>query len=607
MKRWLGATLAALTICGSARAEEPPVTLAAPPTQLGARYSRYEQDSIDRALARLGASVEQSPEGKTLEDVQVMPLDVFEKRDFMPNFVLGLVNWFHVTSRPYVIEREVLVAKGQPFRQALVDETARNLRGLEQLSVVLCVPLRGSTPDKVKLLVITKDVWSLRLNSDYLVAGGKLQYLLLQPSEQNFLGSHQSLLANFILDPATYTFGGRYIVPRVAGSRIQLDASASAILDRSTGKVEGGYGTFLYGQPLYSTQTRWAWDGKISIRNDIRRRFIGGELATFPAGVEGGVPYKYRRDLVSGHFEVVRSFGSEVKNDVMVGFGASRNVYRAPSELAAATPEVQKAFVTQVMPVSDTQIGPYFELHSHINRYLTLLDFNTLGLQEDFIAGHDAYLRLTPVSTALNSSRSFLGVYASLAYTIPIGDGLARAFVESHNELTSSGVPDGSIELGVRLASPRTPAGRLHFDARFLDRYANYLNAKSTLGGDTRPRGYASSAFQGKDFVAASLEFRSRAAQILGCQLAGAAFLDTGDAFDGFADMKLKQSAGLGLRVLFPQLDRVVMRVDLGFPFQTCPTGKCSYTTDVMPKTHAPDVVLTFRQAFGMPVLPAND
>ena len=90
-------------------------------------------------------------------------------------------------------------------------------------------------------------------------------------------------------------------------------------------------------------------------------------------------------------------------------------------------------------------------------------------------------------------------------------------------------------------------------------------------------------------------------------QLAGAAFLDTGDAFDGFADMKLKQSAGLGLRVLFPQLDRVVMRVDVGFPFQTCPTGKCSYTTDVMPKNHAPDVVLTFRQAFGMPVLPAND
>ncbi len=606
MKRWLGALLAALAISGSARADEPKVTIAAPPTQLGDRYSRYEQDSIDRALARLGASVEPSPEGKILEDVQVMPLDVFEKRDFMPNFVLGLVNWFHVTSRPYVIEREVLVAKGQPYRQYLVAETARNLRALNQLSVVLCVPLRGSSPDRVKLLVITKDVWSLRLNSDYLVAGGKLQYLLLQPSEENFLGTHQSVLANFILDPATYTFGGRYLIRRVAGSRIQLDASASAIVNRDSGKVEGGYGTFLYGQPLYSTQAKWAWNGRLTLRNDIRRRFVGGVLDKFPFGDKDGVGYQYRRDLVSGRFEVTRSFGTPFKNDVTLGFGASRNVYRPPAELASATPEVQRAFLTQAMPVSDTQIGPYVELHAHRNRFVTVLDFNTLGLQEDFRAGHDAYLRLTPISTALNSSRSFLGVYAALAYTIPIGDGLARAFVESFNELTTSGVPDGSIELGLRLTTPRTPAGRLHFDARFQNRYANYLNAQSYLGGDTRPRGYATQAFRGKDLVAATLEFRSRAAQILGCQLAGAAFIDAGDAFDGFADMKLKQSAGFGARVLFPQLDRVVMRVDVGFPFVTCP-GKCSYTTDTMPKNHVPDVVLTFRQAFGMPVVPAAD
>ncbi|MFO0762153.1 MAG: hypothetical protein U0359_37285 [Byssovorax sp.] len=609
MKRWPVLCLAALAFAGSeprARADEPKESLAAPPTQLGAKYSRYEQDSIDRAVQKLGAAVDPAPEGKTIEDVKVTTLDVFEKRDFIPNFLLGLVNWFHVTSRPYVIERELLVSRGQPYSARRVDETARNLRGLGQLSVVLAVPLRGSSPDKVVLLLVTKDVWSLRLNSDYLVAGGKLQYLLLQPSEENFLGTHQSLLGNFILDPATYTFGGRYIIPRLGGSRIKLDVSGNAVVNRSTGAAEGGYGTLIYGQPLYSTEAIWAWGAKISVREDIKRRFVGGDLAPFPPGTDTALHQEYHRDVVSGRFDVTRSFGAAIKNNLLFGFGASRNVYRPPAALASASDEVKSAFYAQVMPVSDTQIGPYVELHSFQNRYMTLLDFNTLGLQEDYLSGHDAYLRLTPITTWLGSSRTFLSVYAAAAYTIPLGDGLVRGFVETSNELTTSGVPDGSIEAGLRIASPRTKIGRLHFDARFLNRYANYLNERSFLGGDTRPRGYASQAFGGKDMVTASLELRSRAVQILGCQLAGAAFVDTGDAFDGFRDLKLKPSAGLGARVLFPQLDRVVMRVDLGFPFVTCP-GKCSYTTDVLPKNHAPDVVLTFKQAFEMPVIPTGN
>ncbi len=148
----------------------------------------------------------------------------------------------------------------------------------------------------------------------------------------------------------------------------------------------------------------------------------------------------------------------------------------------------------------------------------------------------------------------------------------------------------------MRFTTPRTPVGRLHFDARVLDRYANYLNARSSLGGDSRPRGYPSGAFIGKDVVAATLEYRSRAAQILGCQLGGALFFDAGDAADGFDKMRIKQSAGFGVRVLFPQLDRVVMRADWGFPL----------TRGVVPTGGFPgDIVVTFRQAFPMPALPA--
>jgi len=74
--------------------------------------------------------------------------------------------------------------------------------------------------------------------------------------------------------------------------------------------------------------------------------------------------------------------------------------------------------------------------------------------------------------------------------------------------------------------------------------------------------------------------------------------MDTGDAFDGFPNLRLKPSAGAGVRINFPQLDRTVMRLDLGVPFVRDVNGR-----------HIPpvDVVLTFRQAFKMPQLPLSD
>jgi hypothetical protein len=569
-----------------------------PPPLSRAHLSGYEQTSLDNALARVKGTIDPSPEGKIVESIEIVPFEVFEKRDFIPEIFLGFVNWFHVTSKPYVIEREVLQKPGQRYDQALVDETERNLRNTRQVSLVLTSPIVGSAPDRVKLLVITKDIWSLRFNQDFRATGSGLEYYLAEPSEENFLGTHQSLSGRFELRLDTLSFGGHYIVPRLAGSWITADVAAGVIVNRNTGTAEGSYGSLSYGQPLYSTKVTWAWDSAIAWRHETVRRFIGSKPRTFDSKTtsdDDKIPYTYGSDTLGGHYAVTRSFGTSVKNDVTVGVFASRNLYRT-GDLSGFAPAASADFLAHAVPVSDTQIGPYLQVRSHVNRYVTVLDFNTLGLQENFIAGHDAYLKLTPITTALGSSRSFLGVYAAASYSVPLGDGLAKAYVELTNEFTTSGVPDGSIDAGVRLTTPRTPIGRLHFDARVLDRYTNYLNAKSSLGGDSRPRGYPSGAFIGKDVVAATLEYRSRAAQILSCQLAGAVFFDTGDAADGFDKMRLKQSAGFGVRILFPQLDRVVMRVDWGFPL----------TRGVVPAGGFPgDIVVTFRQAFPMPVLPA--
>src|SRR6185436_13301743 len=143
-------------------------------------YSEYEQEAIHNAELELGARIDPTPEGKIIERIDVLTLDVNDPRDPEPR----ALNAVHTTTRPYVIRREILLHQGELYSKVLADETARNLRALPQLSIVVCVPLEGSSADKVRLVVITKDVWSLFPDFD-LVARGGLKYLLLEPKETN--------------------------------------------------------------------------------------------------------------------------------------------------------------------------------------------------------------------------------------------------------------------------------------------------------------------------------------------------------------------------------------------------------------------------------------
>ncbi|MCC6556153.1 MAG: hypothetical protein IT372_24600 [Polyangiaceae bacterium] len=554
------------------------------------KYSPYERATIRHALGKLGAIIDTEPEGKIVEGVDVVPLDVIEERDPAPE----LLNHLHVTSWPYVIRREVLLSIGRPYTQDLADETARNLRGLSQLSLVLVFAVRGSRADRVRVVVVTKDVWSLRLNTNYRFAGGQLEYLFLQPTETNLFGTHHTVAAQLGLDPGSISLGAGYQMPRVGGSRILFRSDINVILGRESGDPEGSFGSFAYGQPLYATEAEWSWATVIAWRREITRSFIGSALRLYDAEAteeEDGIPFIYDSDLLVGSYTLTRSFGRSIKHDFSLGAEASRKAYRAPG-LGGFDPAAAAEFTREAVPVSDTRVNPTLEYHTYSTRFMSVLDFNTLALQEDYRVGHEASIKLYPVTQALGSSRDLLGVSATASYTVPLGDGLARAVVESVVEAEEDRLADASIDVSARIHTPSFGFGRLVFDARLLDRYRNYLNRRSELGGDTRLRGYPTAAFIGEDVISANLELRTRPLELWSVQLAGAAFFDAGDAFDGFDDLRVKQSAGLGLRLLFPQLARLVMRADWGFPLT-----RGYQEPDSLPG----DIIVTVRQAFPMP------
>jgi hypothetical protein len=554
------------------------------------QLSRYEDATIDQALAQLGLARDARPEGKLVEAVHTVRLEVIEERDPAPR----LLNVFHVVSRPGVIERELLLRPGDRYRQTLADETRRNLAGLPQLSIVLVVAAEGSDAGHTRLVVVTKDVWSLRLNWDASFTSGGLERLSMNPSETNLLGTHQRL--GVLLDwlPESWSLGVNYAAPRLGRSRIGAAADGGVILSRRTGTREGSFGGATVALPLWSTRSAWAWSVGGSWRDEIARLYRGGEVATFvldPATSCAGpsplcLPFAWRGEVAQGSASLTRSFGWAVKHDLSAGFDASTSRYAVPGA-AAYDPATVSAFEATRLPVGEDRVGPWIQYRTYSTDFLRVLDLETLALQEDHRVGHAAYATLYPVLGALGSTRTFVGVGAGAAYAHAIGDGLARAGVDTTTETDDGDVTDASVRADLRLASPRTRAGRLIVDAVLLDRWANQLNRSSSLGGGDRLRGWPSGYVVGANVVAANVELRSRPWQLLeSLQLGAVAFYDAGDAFDDWGALYLRQSVGLGARMLFPQLDRVVFRVDLGFPL--------ARPADVAPASF----VATFGQAF---------
>jgi hypothetical protein len=578
------------------------VLLAAPDLRAQpSELSDYEQETIDLALERHAAKIERSPAGKRIEAVDIDVLEVIEDRDPAPNFL----NYLHTTTKDYVIRREVLFRAGETWDPELVEESARNLRGIRQESLVLIVPLRGSSPDTVRVLVIVKDIWSLRLNSDYVFREGQLEYLLLQPSEENLAGTHRRISGLFIYEPDTVSVGARFIDPRMAGSRYTWFADANFIVNHSTGDYEGTFGSVSYGLPLYSTRQKWSWGAVAQWRTEVTRQFIGTCPAVYDADADRpdckeaqdaqDIPYIYDTEILAGRFSFTRSFGEFVKNDVTPGFEVNRSVFLAP-DLRAFDPVAADEFRTQIVPPSETRNAPFLQWHFYLNDYISILDVETMGLQENFLVGPEIIAKVYPIAQIFGSTRDVLGSYAAAAYTQPMGTGFGRAYLAGvvEKELTEEGdVSDAHIHGGLHVVTPPFFVGRLVWDGTWLHRFDNFSNDRQRIGGDGRLRGFPSRAFQGENLAASNLEFRSRSVRLWTVYFRGTAFYDVADAFDD-DELDPKQGAGFGFQLLFPQLERSVLRVDWGFaifPPPTPPVGPFS------------GLILTFGQAFATPLL----
>jgi len=576
------ALLVAALLGGAARAQAQ--TAAEDKRTLG----RLEQESLDDALAAQGLIVDTAPAGKTIGQIHVVNQEVFSRRDWWFQWL----NHFHRTTRDYMIERELLFKPGQPYDQSLIEESTRYLQAppplvisgrtlyqpeLSSVVVILPVAPRSGQPGDVDVLVVTRDLWSLRFNTNFEFQQNELTLLATSLSENNLFGWRKYLAMGFGFDQGAYNYGPTYFDPNIRGTRMTLYTRATFFSGRDSGDYEGNSQTVSLRYPLYSLASRWGAGIDVGHADQVVRSFQGTnlrlvEVMAEPPAMSTMVPYVYRWRRVTVDGNAARSWPGWITQRVSAGYLVDS---RRPSVLPEfPDPALAPAFLAQWAPISERRSEPYVRYELFTPRYVVLRDLDTFDLRENYRLGPSLALRVAYGVPALGADFAALAVSGTAGWAVSPGGGFGRVTASaSLRRLTSDGrAIDQFSEVTLYAASP--VLGRVLRIVVMGELQSVRADTQRTffyVGGMNGLRGYPINEFQGTTAAVAHVELRTMAVPVWSQRLGGVAFYDVGNAATSIAALTPYHDFGIGLRWLIPQLNSSVLRIDWAIATQDAP------------------------------------
>lgn len=530
------------------------------------QLSSYEKERVDRALAKHGLTIDTQPEGKRLGEFYAHTDLPFGEREG----ILRHLNVLHVNTRDFVLLRQVLFKKDENYNERLVAQTERELLDPNVRSFALVFPVQKQgeeEADVVHMLVVSRDVHSLKLTTNLQLSGGVLSQLGVGLIESNFLGTNKMFGLNFRLMQYVMELQAIFRDPDLFYSNHELWFDESLLLNAQTGKYEGVCGHLIFEYPLDAETTSWGYRFQLDHAYEPRVDFQGAQVRLFEVpGTGEKAERKYRWLEVRGRALVTRSYGVEFKHNISFGYGLNwfRPTVFENFNLSGGS---LQAFIDDVMPISEFQ--SFLTLgYSHFqNRFVAFYDYDTFGLEELIQLGPNLSVSAQFAAKPLLSDANFIRPALSAQYTWnPIPGMLVNAGVDGETRI-QDGLINNRIQGSLSFASPVLfGAGRLVGSALFSKWYLDENNRMFTLGSDNGLRGMPLAYYLGNNFLRTNLEFRSVSWLVWLFRVGGVAFYDFGGAFSDTDLWGLTHSLGLGARILFLPFNRSVLRVDVAVP-----------------------------------------
>lgn len=539
--------------------------------------SNYEDRLQEWGLELYHRERDPNPEGKTIDEILVASEEVVGERDPFPNFV----NIFHVKTKEAVIRREVLFAVGEPFSELIALETQRRLRSFQIFSLVRVVPFRTTDPAKVGVLVVTKDLLSIRLNTQFSTVGTLIQTLRVRPSEINFLGRNKQVSLDFWLKLDTLSVGQAYADPRLLGSRLTLYESAAVIFNRHTKQAEGSRGQLALGLPLYSLRAEHGFQLSGTWQIQRVRVFRGAKVEELPypssAAQTDTVQYEYNARELDASAIYTRSFGRRFKTNVSAGVGSYSHRYTPPHDLGLSDDQ-QSWLVANYLPHTESANYLTGIVEAYQADYLILRDIESFGVSEDYQMGYSTVASIRWADPAFFSPIRYFELNAAARYRLYQFENLASLSAASSIRLVPGPVDPTSPgrwvnrRFAMELIEITPPVGIGRFALRGLLELnsADLEHRLLLLGGGNGLRGVEPEVLSGPNLILINLEYRTRPLVFHTFHIGLVLFYDAGSAYGPnsmppYDSPNLTHTIGIGIRAMFPQLNKLPIRIDVGY------------------------------------------
>ena len=459
-----------------------------------------------------------------------------EARSFLPR----LANKLHRTTRPWVVERELLFGAGDRYDSARVAETARNLRAVGVFREVRIDTVR--TDSGLTARVMTSDGWTTRPEIAFGSSGSSIYYTLAL-EELNFLGTATHIGLRYRKNPDRWSIITSFRQPRLFRRTTGVSILYYHLSD-------GDLGLVSLSRPFFSLSDRTAW----TVGTDLRDY----RVLRFYEGAETAGDSLQRRSAL-GYGSVGWALRGSPRGYLRLGLIAQirREDYAAVSRVDTMARTLTGA------------AGAFFQWRRA--RYLVSRGLTAFGREEDIDVSTAVGLAVNFTPKAFGYSEDGIVPYA----TVLTGFGKASSFVQlfgtGNLRLTSAGVDSGAVQLaatGFLVPAPRHLAV-LHGAAGW--QWNPSPGAEFDLGLGIGPRAFRQHSFTGDRAFLATAEYRFTLTEeaIKLSAIGLGAFMDYGGAWWHGSSRRTGWDVGFGLRLGPTRATNVrSTRMDLAYRFK---------------------------------------
>ena len=488
---------------------------------------------------------EESAQPPVIRNIVVTTRNIFDSTEASGNFVFRAANTIHFTTRPSVVRNELLFKEGEPYDQAKIEETLRNLRARGLFRQVAIRPVQDG--DSVDVFVETADGWSTQLVMNAWFTAGEFSWAL-GAIENNLFGTGAHAGAVYRSLPDRNALQLSLGLQRISGTRWEV----AGFYDRlSDGKV----GAWTVGRPFRAFADRngflfagEAGDQRIlqfrsgdSSETYRRNLFVQrGEIAYAPWAGSGG----FFRLGVAG----------QIKNEGNVFWNA------------------------QDLPVSDSITGTIAAIGEYMRPlFQVVTHYNGFAREEDLDLSTRVAFAAWVAPKVFGYEENGVGPSVIVQTGIPFGKNFVRLIAQANGLFTSAGLDSGQVNVAFTAATMMIPKNATVFHVEFGVRKGTPPGFEYDLGHGIGPRAFGPHAFTGDRTVWGSLEQRmfliDEVADLFGVGFA--MFVDYGGAWYTDEDQRLGGNVGFGLRLGSTRSTAsTVGRIDLGYRFGEGWSGK---------------------------------